>query len=96
MGAIKDTRFTEALRRAVMREIEVGKGDEARTAVALDALAETLIIRGVGGDVAAIKEIFDRLEGKAKQTLEADVTGHISLVDALIAVAGKEKEQKEE
>lgn len=93
--AAKDQRFSDALRRAVMREIEIEEKDGAKTrTVAIDALAQTLIARGVGGDVTAIKEIVDRLEGKAKQSLEAEVNANITLVDALVAAAAREDEGK--
>lgn len=43
-----------------------------------DKLAEVLIDKALEGDMAAIKEVFDRLEGKPKQTIDADlnVTNH--------------------
>lgn len=92
MGKIKDKRFTEAIRRALMREVEMeGPSGEARRTLALDALAQTLIARGIAGDVTAIKEIGDRIEGKPTQALEADVNANISLVDALIAAGQAEK-----
>lgn len=90
MGQPKDTRFTEALRRAVMREVEIEGKEGPQRAIALDCLAQTLIGRGIAGDVTAIKEIFDRLEGKAKQTLEAEVTT-MTLADVLMAAASKQK-----
>ena len=35
-----------------------------------DELAETLIGKALGGDMQAIKEIFDRMEGKPAQSME--------------------------
>lgn len=92
MGKTKDTRFTDALRRAVMRTVEMkpeSPDEVAKQAVAIDLLAETLISRGISGDVTAIKEIFDRLEGKAHQSIEAEVTT-LTLADALQAAAARE------
>ncbi|MGE3710031.1 MAG: hypothetical protein AB7G35_10185 [Hyphomicrobiaceae bacterium] len=43
-----------------------GEGDPK----ALDKLADALVEKGVTGDVAALKEIGDRLDGKPSQQLE--------------------------
>ena len=55
--------WTDAIRRAVAR----GKK--------LDALAAALILRAELGDIAALKEIGDRLEGRTVQALAIDPTG---------------------
>jgi hypothetical protein len=36
----------------------------------LEALADTLVDEGLAGDVSALKEIGDRLDGKVPQALE--------------------------
>lgn len=53
-----------AIERTVLRPVN-GKVDLAR----LDSLAEALILAGEAGDIAALKEIGDRLDGKVPQTL---------------------------
>ena len=58
-----DRPFRDALRRAVM-EVD---GDEKK----LFRLARQLVNQGVAGDVSAIREIADRLDGKPRQ--ETDV-----------------------
>lgn len=90
---VQDKRLTDALRRALMRTVEIADGDEKKEAVAVDAIAQALILRAISGDVTAIREVYDRVEGKPKQAIEADVNANISLVDALIAAAAKEKEE---
>lgn len=61
--------WRDAIRRAVNRRVQ-GDGDPK----ALDKLAEQLVALGMSGDVPAIKEIGDRLDGKPRQ--ESDVTIH--------------------
>ncbi len=43
-------------------------------------IAAALIQKAAEGDVPAIKELNDRTEGKAKQPIELDVSGSISIL----------------
>lgn len=45
----------------------------------LDAAAEALVAKAVEGDIAALKEIGDRLEGKPTQSIESniEITAHL-------------------
>jgi mannose/cellobiose epimerase-like protein (N-acyl-D-glucosamine 2-epimerase family) len=52
----------EALSAALAREAE---GDDGRTAQTLHLVVHKLIARALGGDIPAIKEIFDRMDGKS-------------------------------
>lgn len=61
--------WSAAIKRAVARACETG--DEKK----LDALADALVAAGLAGDVKAIKEIADRLDGKAPQPVQ--VTGDV-------------------
>lgn len=40
----------------------------------LDLMAEALVRQGLDGDIAALKEIGDRMDGKATQQVEATIT----------------------
>lgn len=78
------TPFADALRLAIMRT----KGDK----IQLARVAEALVRKAARGDIAAIKEIADRLDGKAVQAVnlggpngEAIPTGI-----AVMFVGGKE------
>jgi len=48
--------------------------------LALDALAEQLLAKCDEGDMAALKELGDRLDGKPHQTVDANVSGSLTTV----------------
>ena len=52
-------------REAVVRAIKRGKG--------LDQLAEVLVAKALDGDMVALKEVGDRLDGKPKQQVDVTV-----------------------
>lgn len=60
----QDRPFRDALRRAVME----AEGDEKK----LHKIARALVTQATSGDVSAIREIADRLDGKPRQ--ETDLT----------------------
>lgn len=60
-NATKSKAWSDAIRKAMVK----GKGYER--------LAKKLVDMAEEGDIAAMKEIGDRLEGKPKQTIDADV-----------------------
>lgn len=65
-GAWSDKAFRDALRIAVLEKHE--------GTTKLRKLAEQLVTAGLSGDVAAIKEVADRLDGKAKQQTDLTIT----------------------
>lgn len=62
-----DKAWRDAIRVAVMRNAEDGGKKLAK-------LADTLVSAGLAGDVTALKEIGDRLDGKPNQTQDVVVT----------------------
>jgi hypothetical protein len=48
-----------------VRRLQAGEGNPQ----ALDLLADKTVSMGIGGDMAAIKEIGDRLDGRPAQTV---------------------------
>ncbi len=72
-NAARGTEWRDAIR-AVVRQYE--KGDIKRK-MALRAVAETLIEKAIAGDMAAIKELGDRLDGKPGQSVQ--YTGEVDL-----------------
>ena len=63
-GRAKEKLWGDAIRIAVNEAVEGGDGKKLR------ALASKLVEKGLAGDIAAIKEIGDRLDGKAAQSVE--------------------------
>lgn len=68
----KGNSFTEALR------IEVTQAMEGQDKQKLRGLAEQLVKKGLSGDVQAIKEVADRLDGKPVQVNDNHNTHDIS------------------
>ena len=66
-GPKVDKPWSDALRLAALRE-----SDDQDGTTYLHKIAEQCVLAAVKGDIQAIKEIGDRLDGKAKQ--ESDVT----------------------
>jgi hypothetical protein len=84
-GAWSEKRFREALQAAVTEE---GAGGQKR----LRNIAEQLVRAAEGGDIQAIKEVADRLDGKPNQSHDVEVSANdrlLSLIEAGIARAGQ-------
>ncbi|MDR2020663.1 MAG: DUF5681 domain-containing protein [Treponema sp.] len=79
----KNSTLTEALRRYVLDKKKLtipGLTDEN----ARDALVRKLYTMAVYGDLAAIKYIFDRLEGKPIETVRASLeSGNLNVIQSL-------------
>lgn len=66
--------FAEMLRVAIK---EAGKKDGTTK---LREIADKLVEKAIEGDMQAIKEIADRLDGKAMQQVQAEHTGDMSIL----------------
>jgi hypothetical protein len=60
-------------------------GNTIRRAAAQDPeklrrIAEKLLADAEAGDIQAIKELGDRLDGKAMQSIEAQVSGNLAMI----------------
>lgn len=62
-GKRMDSLWADAIRRAIKRR-------EEKDPLALERMAEVLLNKVVEGDMAAIKELGDRLDGKPSQAME--------------------------
>ncbi len=69
----KSKQWAMALERALDAR---GAGDRR---IALDALAETLLAKADSGDLVALKELGDRLDGKAAQAIVGDVDQPVAM-----------------
>lgn len=74
-GAKADKLWTDALRMAVHRE-EIDEGKKRKR---LSIIADKLCRAAMDGDVSAIKEIGDRLDGKPRQQIEHEGEGVFQL-----------------
>lgn len=83
-GPKSDKVWADAVRKAVhdLRDEKDADGVVKKTR-ALNLLAHNLVSLALGGDMQAMKEIGDRLDGKAAQSLELDATENFAaLLDA--------------
>lgn len=71
-GAVADKFWSEAVRLAVYREAE---GDDGQKRKRLNIIADKLCAMAMDGDMAAIKEIGERLDGKAPQGVDLTSDG---------------------
>lgn len=74
-GAWSDKAWRDAIRVAVNRPQEDPKRGKM-----LAALADSLVSAGLDGDVPALKEIGDRLDGKVTQHVSGEGGGPITVV----------------
>lgn len=88
-GAKSDKLWRAAILKAVKRRLE-GKGNEH----ALDLLANKLVSEGLSGDIQAIKEIGDRLDGRSVQpnTHAGDENGGAIPVSFVMKMFGGKKD----
>jgi hypothetical protein len=64
----KNKPWADAIRRALARRERTGSGAD------LNRLAEALLDRAAEGDLTALRELGDRLDGKPAQAITAEVT----------------------
>lgn len=72
-GAKSDKLWRDAIMLAVHR---VHKGDDRKI---LFRLAERLVTAALDGDITALREIGDRLDGKAVADVNANVSGKMTI-----------------
>jgi hypothetical protein len=79
----KDKPMRDALRLVAAEDVAVtegeGKQKRPRKLRKDRRVAEVLFLAAMSGDVAAIKEINDRLDGKVTQTHDANITGAMNV-----------------
>lgn len=83
-GAKSDKIWRDAIMRAVRRLGSDEPPEKPTEAQRLDLLADALVCKGILGDVPAIKEVGDRLDGKATQPIGGDADSPLSIVHRLV------------
>ena len=68
-GRKKRQSMSELLALALEREVEGAQGEKTKRGA---VIANQLVSKAAEGDIQAIKEVFDRIDGKAKQILAGD------------------------
>lgn len=65
-GPKSDKIWADAVRRAVKRRLDDEEGKPQK----LERLADKLVGAGLAGDISALREIGDRLDGKPSQSID--------------------------
>ena len=73
-----DNKAARLMRRAILHELLRPYGpDAADPADNLQAVARSLVVKAAGGDLSAIKEVLDRIDGKTPSaSAESDETAN--------------------
>jgi hypothetical protein len=87
-GAVADKFWSEAVRLSVYREDADNEGQIRKR---LNIIADKLCRMAMDGDMAAIKEIGERLDGKAPQGV--DVTSEGEALSLLIRIGGDDAQR---
>jgi len=83
-GGKPDKLMRDALHIALKREADAADGTRTKR---LQMVAEKLVDKAINGDVAAIKEIFDRMDGKAVQPIAGDEDNPLQVIQRVITDA---------
>lgn len=66
-------------REAIMLAVKESDGDAHK----LRKLARALVTAGIAGDVSALREIGDRLDGKPTQAVTGELTGTFTVISGV-------------
>ena len=80
-GKGQERMWRNAVHLAVKRYVD---GSDVK---ALTRLAEKLVEKGMSGDIAALKEVGDRLDGRPTQAVDMNVTEPITCIERVIVDA---------
>ena len=87
-GPKSDKLWSDAVRLAALRMDDDGTGKKRRR---LSIIADNLCKAAMGGDIQAIKEVGDRIDGKSKQAVDMqhDTTDRLANFFAQVANGSK-------
>ncbi len=83
-GAKSDKEWRGAIRLAVHELIEATGEGKAKKTKALTLMARKLVSKAIKGDVMAMKEAGDRLDGRPRQEVELDMPMTITAIERRI------------
>ncbi len=83
-GKKSDKEWRNAIRKAVHELVEATGEGKAKKTKALTLMARKLVAKAIKGDVMAMKEAGDRLDGRARQEVELEMTRTISVIERRI------------
>lgn len=84
VGPKSEKPWRQEINKAIRELIEVEEDGKAKKVRALRLLARKLVKKGLDGDTAALKEIGDRLDGKAVQGVELGLDVKITKIERRI------------
>lgn len=67
------------MRNALALELSREDVQDGRKVKRLRRVARALVAAAIGGDVSAIKEVFERMDGKTPQAISAEVAGTLTV-----------------
>ena len=83
-GRKSDKEWRNAIRKAVHELVGATGEGKAEKTKALTLMARKLVSKAIKGDVMAMKEAGDRLDGRPRQEVELDMTRTITLIERRI------------
>ena len=83
--------ITEYIIKLLEKKIEIKKGRKKETRTGAEHLVAVLYDKALKGDMQAIKEIIDRVEGKPLQKTEAEIVGN----NVKIEITGVDADKKD-
>lgn len=93
-NAVKSRDWADALRRLTSRPVDDPE-NPGKTRKRIEAIAEKLIKLAEEGDMQALKEIGDRIDGKSMQSVELAGEGGGPIITKTLQVAGVDPTDKD-
>ena len=84
-GSKSDKIWRAAIMRAVRRQMGDPLDDDGPAEQRLERLADRLVMQGLSGDVSALREIGDRLDGKPTQDIAVEHSGELTLRSVIVS-----------
>ena len=79
-GPKSDKLWSDAVRLAALRE---ARDDDGQTTRRINIIADNLVKAAIAGDIMAIKEVGDRIDGKARQQIDGPGDGGEHLITVI-------------